>query len=310
MRIAPDTICRLVFAVMTAEDGTPKTDLVQADLTSASWKTITAGVHSASTGVTITGSSPVASSASKVVGQLVDINSTDGLYAVDCPATASVNTADSSEAVIVLDDGTLSAHAATHVIDTRVSGGVQVTDIDSATLAKFVTEDTGETTATAGSVSAISQGGAVDNSAQLTRIENQTSQISAGKVSVVSNVSEGGDISVHLGDDDTGAEAILVPVSDTGEALKDLLQAADSVLFAVGYGSKSNVILGTIDAGSITHADGITSIPVEIPSANKVSASTYRTDYVYHIKSVTSDLEKVKVSGGFVLLPEHATPTA
>jgi len=127
-RIEPDTICRLFFAVLDATTGAPKTDLVQAGITSAAWQTVTAGVNSGTAGhsVTITGSSPAASTTSLVVGQLIDIRSADGIYAIDCPSTASVNTADTSEIIVVLVDSALAAHPVTHSIMTARLTGAEV----------------------------------------------------------------------------------------------------------------------------------------------------------------------------------------
>lgn len=131
-------------------------------------------------------------------------------------------------------------------------------------------------------------------------------KLNAARVSVVSNVAAGGTITIYLGDDDTGANAVSLPVDDVGEVLKDLLQDASvaSVLFGAGTGDSYNEILGTIDPDAITAADGITTIPIEILSTDKTGPAS--DDYEWHIKTVDdSGLEKVRIEGSLKLRPER-----
>ena len=139
-------------------------------------------------------------------------------------------------------------------------------------------------------------------------LENQTlivSMLNGTPIKTVSRVSSGGEIVTYLGDDDTGTDKLLIPVDDTGEVLKTKLQAATSVVFGAGTGSAANQIVGTIDANAISHADDITTIPIEITSAQKAGAKA-GPEYTYHIKSVTDGKESVEVEGCLELRNERA----
>jgi len=134
--------------------------------------------------------------------------------------------------------------------------------------------------------------------------------LNGGTIDVVSNVDSGGDVTIYLGDDDTGDDVILIPVPDVGGTLRTFLQSASvaSVIFGSGRLGVANQITGTITAGDITYSTDVSTIPVAITSANKAGAIV-ADDYRYHIKSVDSGgAEHVEVDGALELKAELATP--
>lgn len=141
-----------------------------------------------------------------------------------------------------------------------------------------------------------------------------TDKISAGRLSIVSPVTPGGDITLIKGSDYTVAanNTVPLPVSDPGEVLKDYLQDASigSVIFGAGTDDDANTITGTIDADSITHSSGTTTLPLAIDSAS-LAAAAVSDAYDYHIKALTTAtpaLEIVKVEGCLSVRTERAQP--
>lgn len=139
---------------------------------------------------------------------------------------------------------------------------------------------------------------------QLSGISAKTTLITGTGVSVVSSVTQTGDITVYIGDDDVGAFAIPLPVSDVDESLYDYLQTCDSIVFGAGLRNQADQITGTVDKTAISHANGITTVPVEIPSANKPAVAA---NYVYHVKAVDSDGRHVKLEGTLHLKAKRVT---
>lgn len=198
-----------------------------------------------------------------------------------------------------------------------ISSTVTVTDISAAALAKFVTTDTTETTAADGSVAKIAQGGAVDNSAQLTRIEEQTSLITAAKVNIIGAAIVGNAGDIYQGSDYKVANgtAYEVSFSDPGAALKTILQddaQTASILFGSGLKNEDSVndLVGTIDPDNITASANVTTIKVEFTQA--ATAAADRGLHEFHIKSVTtsSEFESVRIVGEFTLRRERADVVA
>ena len=185
------------------------------------------------------------------------------------------------------------------------SGNVTVGDLSQAALAKFANTATGESSATAGSVADLSKGSGGSGSggdATLAKQNEILGKFAETPVNVINNVSSGGEITIYLGDDDTGSNAIQIP-HNGGSALRTKLQAATSVIFGAGTGDAANQITGTINQGDITD----TIIPVEIPSANKVGAPI-GDDYTWHVKAITSGAEHVESEGALNLRAERAQP--
>lgn len=118
-RIVPGVAPRLSFVVLDS-DGVPVQDLAVAGITSASYVTITNGVRSSASTVTL--SSKVADTATHSTGQLVTIHPSEGWYAIDAPAGAALSSADYAELVVTLTDNTRLVYPTMHPIDASVSG--------------------------------------------------------------------------------------------------------------------------------------------------------------------------------------------
>lgn len=117
-RIAPSVAPRLAFRVLNS-DGTPVTGLVTSNIASAGYVTITAGVRSSSSSISI--GSKVPDTTAHSTGQLVTLRASAGLYAIDAPTGAALATADHAELVVTLVDGTRLVYPALHPIDVATS---------------------------------------------------------------------------------------------------------------------------------------------------------------------------------------------
>ncbi|WP_417744837.1 hypothetical protein [Rosistilla oblonga] len=143
VRIEPGEKPRLLFAAVDAT-GEPVVDLEYTDISSAGWRTTTAGVRSATTAIAaITGSTATAAHSTGSVGAW---RAEDGLYFLDAPVGAADANADTSEAVIVLSDGDLVAWPVVHVIDAKVSSRNAVAPLDSAATKSACEDAIGEPT--------------------------------------------------------------------------------------------------------------------------------------------------------------------
>ena len=130
----------------------------------------------------------------------------------------------------------------------------------------------------------------------------------AGRVDVVSNVRSGGTITLYIGDDDVGDNAVRLPVDDVGGVLHSLLTGSDttSVRFGAGVRDQADQIVGSIDRATITHSESVTTVPIEITASDKSGPASEH--YEYHIKQVDSDgNEKVKAAGRLELRVERAS---
>lgn len=139
--------------------------------------------------------------------------------------------------------------------------------------------------------------------------ENQLAILAAlsGKViKVSSRTINGNELVSYIGDDDVGSNAQKVIIDDAGEVIKAKLEAAATAIFGAGRENDANQIIGTIDTGNMTHADGRTTIPVEIPAASKPATVDC---YEYHIKLLDDDDKGwVEIEGRIDLRPERARP--
>lgn len=118
MRIEPGVAPRLHFFVLDA-DGVPDATVVYTDVTTAKYRTRTAGVASAdSTAITLAAGAYTDSHATGTFGL---VNTALGEYFVDCPVGAADANADTVELRMVLTDGTLIVIPVVAEIDVRTS---------------------------------------------------------------------------------------------------------------------------------------------------------------------------------------------
>lgn len=196
-------------------------------------------------------------------------------------------------------------------------GNVTVASFTAAALLQLVEEDTGETTATAGSVARIAQGSAADITSELQTIIAQTSLISAAKIDVVSPVTTGGTITIKRGSDYRvrNGTAINLKVVDTGGALHTILTDTDqvsSILLGAADANQTNRVTGTIAVADLVYASDELTLPIEIISSEILSAAG---DLEYHIKTIapvvsgdTAGDECVRIEGCMVVENERRTP--
>lgn len=137
-------------------------------------------------------------------------------------------------------------------------------------------------------------------------VENQLTMLAllAGAlIQVTSRTTNGTELLSYIGDDDVGTDAQKIVVDDPGEAVKTILLDSDNVVFGAGTRELANCIVGTIDTDNITHADGRTTVLVEISADNKPNQAG---GYEYHVKTVKDTAEFVRISGNIELRNERA----
>ena len=154
------------------------------------------------------------------------------------------------------------------VTSVTVSGNVTVGSLTQAALAQFVVNDSGQTSAAIGSVAKISQGSAgADYTEQLGRIEAKTNLITAGRVAVVSPVTQTGDLNLQIGVDYAEQDALSITVA-AGAALRTFLQSEDvtHVWFLAARDRHTNEMKIELDPDGISDVadDGSVTIPISI----------------------------------------------
>lgn len=138
MRIEPGIAPRLHFFVLD-EDGVPDATLVYTEVTTAKYRTRTAGVASAdSTAITLAAGSFTDAHATGTFGL---VNAALGEYFVDCPVGAALSTADTVELRIVLTDGTLVLIPVVAEIDVK-SSAIQETLLSVKSKTDLITSQT------------------------------------------------------------------------------------------------------------------------------------------------------------------------
>ena len=217
-----------------------------------------------------------------------------------------------------LDIDTLLGRLDAAVSSRLVSGNVTVGDIVAAALAKFATDDTGETTAVTGSVAKLAQGAGGGDATEAKQDEIIT-KLNSTPIKIVSPVAAGGEVTLYKGSDYRTRQttSVDITVDDTGAVLQTKLQDAlqvETILFGAGRSLDANDIVGTVDAGTITHAADVTTIKVEITSS-QLNAAEIADNYDYHIKAIAPvesgesvGDEEVVVSGTLHVRPERARP--
>jgi hypothetical protein len=123
---------------------------------------------------------------------------------------------------------------------------------------------------------------------------------------VLSPVATGGRITLINGDNYVGAFRILLTIDDSAEAVKTFLEACDSVIFGAGRFRSKDEITGTVTIADITHASGITTVPVTIATVDTPADDRY----TWHLKGIDSDGEHVRATGPLTVLSERVTPPA
>lgn len=145
-------------------------------------------------------------------------------------------------------------------------------------------------------------------------IQAKTQLITAGRIRVVSNVTEGGDITIEQGSDFVGSYVIPYQVPDADGSLRDKLTAESvtAILFGAGQEDDADTIRGTILKADVANSSGITTLPIAISSSNIADAEpspvdTDIYDYVHHIKIKDADGAHVMLKGRLRVEAERVT---
>lgn len=117
-RLEPVVAPRLQFFIVDSS-GAPVTDLAVAGVSSASYSTVTAGVRASAVNISVSGL--VAETAAHVTGQLVQIDTALGLYAIDAPVGAALSSADSVNVSVTPTDATRVVYPVGYEIDVATS---------------------------------------------------------------------------------------------------------------------------------------------------------------------------------------------
>jgi hypothetical protein len=112
---------RLVFAIVDGTTGAAITDAVAADISTAKYQTIGPSGQRSALSADVGTLTAVASTASVIAGSFGAIDSSQGLYFIDFPALAALDSAHSVQAVIELVSGDNVALPVVHEIDAKVS---------------------------------------------------------------------------------------------------------------------------------------------------------------------------------------------
>jgi hypothetical protein len=118
---------------------------------------------------------------------------------------------------------------------------------------------------------------------------------------IVSPVYPGGKIVLKAGDDYTDdiVTTIQLPVTDAGQVVYDRLTDAttSAIKFAAGRNRQKDLIVGTVAKAEVTHAAGITYVPIEIARAQITSTKVFN-DYKYDLQVTTSGGKVTTPVGG------------
>lgn len=116
-----------------------------------------------------------------------------------------------------------------------------------------------------------------------------------------SAVRPGGKIVLKAGDDyaDDIVTTIQLPVTDAGQIVYDRLTDAttSAIKFAAGRNRQKDLIVGTVTKAEVTHASGITYVPIEIARAQITSTKVFN-DYKYDLQVTTSGGKVTTPVGG------------
>ena len=112
---------RLVFAIVDGTTGAAITDAVAADISTAKYQTIGPSGQRSALSADVGTLTAVASTASVIAGSFGAIDASQGLYFIDFPALAALDSAHSVQAVIELVSGDNVALPVVHEIDAKIS---------------------------------------------------------------------------------------------------------------------------------------------------------------------------------------------
>jgi hypothetical protein len=120
-KIIAGSAARLEFAIVDGTTGAAITDAVAADISTAKYQTIGPSGQRSALSADVGTLTTVASTASVIAGSFGAIDATQGLYFIDFPALAALDSAHSVIAVIELVSGDNVALPVVHEIDAKVS---------------------------------------------------------------------------------------------------------------------------------------------------------------------------------------------
>lgn len=209
--------------------------------------------------------------------------------------------ANATRTLTSLQNVTVGGYAVGQDPGTLLSGTVtKVTAIDAllAALTEVVSAVT-RFKATALSQAPGSAGGlTTDQQNQLNRIEGAAAQITGARLDVAGSVTPGGTIQLIVGKDYVTAagSGLNRTVSDPGATLYNQLTSSTLAAvkrFAARRPAGGPTITGTI--GTVTHSNGITTIPIEITRDAIPETVPAAIDYRYIVERETSDGKKVPV---------------